>query len=164
VNYYFGIPHFCVSIALREGSEITHGVIYDPMLDELFEVGPGHEPTRNGRRIFVSKWATWKESVITVGFSKTDEAIDLGMQRYKRIAHKVRKTRMLGSAALGMAYIACGRLDAYFEESVSLWDIAAGEILIQRAGGSVRRMPKPGTDKFGVISSNGLLPIEEIES
>jgi myo-inositol-1(or 4)-monophosphatase len=164
VNYYFGIPHFCVSIALREGTEITHGVIYDPMLDELFVVGPGHEPTRNDRPISVSKRSAWKESVITVGFSKTNEAIDLGMERYRRIAHKVRKTRMLGSAALGMAYIACGRLDAYFEEAVSLWDIAAGELLIQRAGGTVQRLPKPGSDKFGVISSNGLLPIEEIEA
>jgi myo-inositol-1(or 4)-monophosphatase len=99
-----------------------------------------------------------------VGFSKSNEAIDIGLERYRRIAHQVRKTRMLGSAALGMAYIACGRLDAYFEEAVSLWDIAAGELLIQRAGGSVLRMPKPGTDKFGVVSSNGLLPIEEMLS
>jgi myo-inositol-1(or 4)-monophosphatase len=162
VNYYFGIPHFCVSIALREGTEITHGVIYDPMLDELFAVGPGIEPTRNGNPISVSKRATWAESVITVGFSKSNEAIDVGLERYRRIAYKVRKTRMLGSAALGMAYIACGRLDAYFEEAVSLWDIAAGELLIRRAGGQVVRLPKPGSDKFGVISSNGRLPIEEI--
>ena len=164
VNYYFGIPHFCVSIALREGDEITHGVIYDPMLDEMFTVGPGVAPMRNGKPISVSRRAAWKESVITVGFSKSNEAIDIGLERYRRIAHQVRKTRMLGSAALGMAYIACGRLDAYFEEAVSLWDIAAGELLIQRAGGSVLRMPKPGTDKFGVVSSNGLLPIEEMLS
>ena len=164
VNYYFGIPHFCVSIALREGDEITHGVIYDPMLDEMFTVGPGEPPMRNGKPISVSRRAAWKEAVITVGFSKSNEAIDIGLERYRRIAHQVRKTRMLGSAALGMAYIACGRLDAYFEEAVSLWDIAAGELLIQRAGGSVLRMPKPGTDKFGVVSSNGLLPIEEMLS
>lgn len=162
VNYFFGIPHFCISIALREGTEITHGVIYDPMLDELFTVGPDEPAMRNGRAIRVSQRAAWKEAVITVGFSKTDEAIDIGLERYRRIAHRVRKTRMLGSAALGMAYIACGRLDAYFEEAVSLWDIAAGELLIQRAGGSVVRLPKPGSEKFGVISSNGLLPIEEI--
>jgi len=164
VNYFFGIPHFCISIALREGAEITHGVIYDPMLDELFTVGPGMPPARNGKPIFVSKRAEWKEAVITIGFSKSNEAIDIGLERYRRIAHKVRKTRMLGSAALGMAYIACGRLDAYFEEAVSLWDIAAGELLIQRAGGSVLRLPKPGTEKFGVVSSNGLLPVEEMMS
>ncbi len=162
VNYFFGIPHFCVSIALREGEEITHGVIYDPMLDELFTVGPDQPPARNGRPIRVSKRAAWNEAVITVGFSKTNEAIDIGLERYRRIAHRVRKTRMLGSAALGMAYIACGRLDAYFEEAVSLWDIAAGELLIQRAGGTVLRLPKPGSEKFGVISSNGLLPVEEM--
>jgi myo-inositol-1(or 4)-monophosphatase len=162
VNYFFGIPHFCVSIALREGSEITHGVIYDPMLDELFAVGPGAGPTRNGKPIRVSQRGAWAEAVITIGFSKTNEAIDSGLERYRRVAHRVRKTRMMGSAALGMAYIACGRLDAYFEESVSLWDIAAGELLIQRAGGSVLRLPKVGSEKFGVISSNGLLPVEEM--
>lgn len=162
VNYFFGIPHFCVSIALREGEEITHGVIYDPMLDELFAVGPGSEPTRNGKPIRTSRRASWEEAVITVGFSKTNEAIDIGLERYRRIAHRVRKTRMLGSAALGMAYIACGRLDAYFEEAVSLWDIAAGELLVRRAGGSVQRFPKAGSEKFGVISSNGLLPVEEM--
>ena len=164
VNYFFGIPHFCISIALREGAEITHGVIYDPMLDELFTVGTGVGPTRNGKPISVSKRAAWSEAVITIGFSKSNEAIDIGLERYRKIAHKVRKTRMLGSAALGMAYIACGRLDAYFEEAVSLWDIAAGELLIQRAGGSVLRLPKPGSEKFGVISSNGLLPVEEMMS
>jgi myo-inositol-1(or 4)-monophosphatase len=162
VNYFFGIPHFCVSIALREGEEITHGVIYDPMLDELFAVGPGSEPTRNGKPIRASRRGAWEEAVITVGFSKTNEAIDVGLERYRRIAHRVRKTRMLGSAALGMAYIACGRLDAYFEEAVSLWDIAAGELLVRRAGGSVQRFPKAGSEKFGVISSNGLLPVEEM--
>lgn len=162
VNYFFGIPHFCVSIALREGEEITHGVIYDPMLDELFAVGPGSGPTRNGKPIRASRRSSWEEAVITVGFSKTNEAIDIGLERYRRIAHRVRKTRMLGSAALGMAYIACGRLDAYFEEAVSLWDIAAGELLVRRAGGSVQRFAKAGSDKFGVISSNGLLPVEEM--
>jgi len=162
VNYYFGIPHFCVSIALREGEEITHGVIYDPMLDEMFAVGPGVEPNRNGVPISVSRRAAWSEAVVTVGFSKSGAAIDIGLERYRAIAHKVRKTRMLGSAALGMAYIACGRLDAYLEEAVSLWDIAAGELLIRRAGGMVRRLPKPGSEKFGVISTNGKLPAEEI--
>jgi myo-inositol-1(or 4)-monophosphatase len=162
VNYYFGIPHFCVSIALREGDEITHGVIYDPMRDELFAVGPDVPPNRNGMPISVSGRAAWAEAVVTVGFSKSGEAIDIGLERYRAIAHKVRKTRMLGSAALGMAYIACGRLDAYLEEAVSLWDIAAGELLIRRAGGTVRRLPKPGSEKFGVISTNGKLPMEEI--
>jgi len=162
VNYYFGIPHFCVSIALHRNGEPLVGVIYDPMLDELFSVGPDSPPARNGRPIRVSRRAALAEAVITVGFSKSNESMEVGIERYKRIAKQVRKTRMLGSAALGMAYIACGRLDAYIEEAVSLWDVAAGELLIERAGGRVVRLPKPGSDKFGVISSNGNLPLDDL--
>ena len=164
VNYYFGIPHFCVSIALRHKEEMIVGVVYDPMLDELFSVGPGVEPNRNGKPISVSDRASLGEAVITVGFSKTNEGMEAGLERYKQIAFKVRKTRMLGSAALGMAYIACGRLDAYIEESVSLWDIAAGELLIQRAGGKVDKRPKGDGEKFGVTSSNGKLPLDALDA
>lgn len=162
VNYYFGIPHFCVSIALRQGRETILGVIYDPMLDELFSTGPDAPPTRNGKPIHVSNRATLAEAVITVGFSKTDESLEKGFDRFKKIAKQVRKTRILGSAALGMAYIACGRLDAYVEEAVSLWDIAAGELLIQRAGGRVDRLSQDESAKFGVISSNGKLPLDQL--
>ncbi len=162
VNFFYGIPHFCVSIALRHKEEIILGVVYDPMMDEMFSVGPGVEPNRNGKPISVSNRAKLSEAVITVGFSKTNAGMEAGLERYKQIAFKVRKTRMLGSAALGMAYIACGRLDAYIEESVSLWDIAAGELLIQRAGGTVVKRPKPDTDKFGVTSSNGKLPMDDV--
>ncbi|MEM0969927.1 MAG: inositol monophosphatase family protein, partial [Verrucomicrobiota bacterium] len=164
VNYFFGIPHFCVSIALREGEKTLLGVVYDPMRDELFSTTWDSEPTRNGSRIQVSSRATLSEAIITVGFSKTNEGLEEGVDRYKRIARQVRKTRMLGSAALGMAYIACGRLDAYLEESVSDWDIAAGELLIQRAGGTVLRDQKPNSDKIRVCSSNGKLPLQEIWS
>lgn len=162
VNYFFGIPHFCISIALRQGPETILGVVYDPMLNEMFATGPGSPPTRNGQPIRVSPRATLGEAVITIGFSKTDDALEAGFDRFKQVAKKVRKTRILGSAALGMAYIACGRLDAYLEESVSLWDIAAGELLIQRAGGRVTRIPHAGSTKFGVISSNGKLPLDHL--
>lgn len=164
VNFFYGIPHFCVSIALRERGEMTVGVVYDPMLDEMFAVGAGVAPNCNGRPISVSKRATLAEAMITVGFSKTNEGMEAGIERFKRIAKKVRKTRMLGSAALGMAYIACGRLDAYIEESISLWDIAAGWLLIERAGGKVVTRDKGrGDGTMGVVSSNGKLPLEDLE-
>ncbi len=96
-----------------------------------------------------------------VGFSKSKEALDLGFERYKRIAYEVRKTRMLGSAALAMAYIACGRLDAYVEEQISLWDIAAGQLMVESGGGKVET--KPSTTKLGtmfICATNGKLGIE----
>lgn len=162
VNYFYGIPHFCISIAMREAGEITVGVVYDPMLDEMFSVGPGVEPNRNGTPISISNRDKLSDAIVTVGFSKTNEGMEAGLERYKRIAFQVRKVRMLGSAALGMAYIACGRLDAYIEESISIWDIAAGQLLIERAGGKVIQRDK-GDNTMGIVSSNGKLPLEELE-
>lgn len=164
VNYYFGIPHFCVSIAARcRGTqELLLGVIYDPMLDELWQVAQGTAPVLNGKPMRVSERAAMAEAVVTVGFSKSRESLDAGFARYQRIAYEVRKTRMLGSAALAMAYIACGRLDAYVEEQISLWDIAAGKMLVEAAGGRV--LLRPGVKKEGsmfICAWNGRVPIED---
>jgi len=164
VNYFFGIPHFCVSIAARNRStkEMLLGVIHDPMQNETWSVVQGGTPMLNGKPIQVSPRATMGEAVVTVGFSKSKSALDAGFERYKRIAYDVRKTRMLGSAALAMAYIACGRLDAYIEEQISLWDIAAGQMLVESAGGKV--ILRPGKGKEGtmfICAWNGQIPIEE---
>jgi myo-inositol-1(or 4)-monophosphatase len=163
VNYFFGIPHFCVSIAARDraSKELLLGVIFDPMQNETWSIAAGGTPMLNGKPISCSARAEMAEAVVTVGFSKSKEALDLGFERYKRIACSVRKTRMLGSAALAMAYIACGRLDAYVEEQISLWDIAAGQLLVESAGGKV--MTRPSTTKPGtmfICASNGRLPVE----
>ncbi len=163
VNYYYGIPHFCVSIAMRHEGEMKIGAIYDPMMDELFAVDFEGSATRNGKPIRPSHRASLGEAIVTVGFSKSAEAIDSGLARYKRIAHRVRKTRMMGSAALALAYIACGRLDAYIEESISLWDIAAGQLLLERGGGKVVLIPsEKNPDKSSILSSNGRLPLDGI--
>jgi myo-inositol-1(or 4)-monophosphatase len=162
VNYFFGIPHYCVSIAARDKAtqKIVVGVIYDPSQDELWTVAQGIAPTLNGKPIQCSDRAEMAECVVTVGFYKSKESLDAGFNRYKRISYEVRKTRMLGSAALAMAYIACGRLDAYVEEQISLWDIAAGLLLIETAGGKVDLKPgvKPGT--MFICATNGKVPIE----
>jgi myo-inositol-1(or 4)-monophosphatase len=163
VNYYFNIPHFCVSIAARnrQTKEMLLGVIHDPMQNETWSVVKDGAPMLNGKPISASARAAMAEAVVTVGFSKSKSALDAGFERYKRIAYDVRKTRMLGSAALALAYIACGRLDAYVEEQISLWDIAAGVMLVEAAGGKVTTAPstvKPGT--MFICATNGKLPIE----
>ncbi len=164
VNYFFSIPHFCVSIAARDraSQKLLVGVIYDPMQDELWSVAEGVPATLNGKPISCSPRSEMGQSLVTVGFSKSKESLDAGFERYKRISYNVRKTRMLGSAALAMAYIACGRLDAYVEEQISIWDIAAGIMLIESCGGKVTL--KPGEGKKGtmfICAWNGRIPIEE---
>lgn len=164
VNYFYGIPHFCVSIALRKGTELLIGVIYDPMMDELFVAEKGGTPTLNGQPIHVSRRGQLAEAMITVGFSKNKESIDAGMVRFRRLLTQVRKTRILGSAALGMAYVACGRLDAYIEEIISLWDVAAGILLVETAGGRARLFDKDkAAEKYSMCCSNGLLPLTDVE-
>jgi myo-inositol-1(or 4)-monophosphatase len=131
------------------------------MQKETFTVMAGGTTLLNGKPVKCSSRATMAEAVVTVGFSKSKEALDLGFERYKRIAYEVRKTRMLGSAALAMAYIACGRLDAYVEEQISLWDIAAGQLMVECGGGKVETKPsttKPGT--MFICATNGKLGIE----
>ncbi len=163
VNFFYGIPHFCISIAMRKDGELVIGVVYDPMMDELYTVDFDGPATRNGKEIKPSNRATLGESVVTIGFSKSKEAMDAGLERYKSIAYRVRKTRMMGSAALALAYIACGRLDAYIEEQISIWDIAAGQLLLERGGGSVTLgQSESNPDKSSIIASNGKLPLDEV--
>jgi myo-inositol-1(or 4)-monophosphatase len=161
VNFFYGIPHFCVSIALRWKSEIIVGVIYDPIRDELWAGQKGEAPTLNGAVFRVSERADLAESVISVGLSKTGETIASGLPLLHEMAHRARKCRLLGSAALDMAYVACGRLDAYIEQGISLWDIAAGWILIETAGGVVEMKPRTDAkDRYSVVASNGVVNLQ----
>jgi myo-inositol-1(or 4)-monophosphatase len=161
VNYFYRIPHFCVSIALRFKGEIIVGVIYDPVREEMWSVQKGAKPTLNGQEFRVSDRADLAESVISVGLSKTGVTIDSGLPLLQQMVHRARKCRLMGSAALDMAYVACGRLDAYIEQGVSLWDVAAGWILIETAGGTVDMRPRTDMkDKFSVIASNGVINLK----
>ena len=162
VNYFYGIPHFCVSIALRHEGKIVVGVIFDPMMNDLWQARIDGKPVLNGKEIRVSDRSDLADAVVTVGFSKSKASIDAGFKRFVDIAYRVRKTRMLGSAALAMAYISCGRLDAYIEEIISLWDVAAGLLLVETAGGATKLFPKDDVgEKYSLCCSNGLLPLDE---
>ncbi len=161
VNYYYRIPHFCVSIALRFKGEVIVGVIYDPVRDEMWSVQKGAKPTLNGQEFRVSDRADLAEAVISVGLSKTGVTIESGMPLLQQMVHRARKCRLMGSAALDMAYVACGRFDAYIEQGISLWDVAAGWILIETAGGRVELKPRTDMkDKFSVIATNGVIDLK----
>ena len=156
VNYFYGVPHFCVSIALRRNGGIVLGVIYDPMRDELWSVVDGASPTLNGVPCAASNRDKLGDAMVSIGFAKSDDAIDSGLPLLQKMAYRVRKCRMMGSAALDMAYVACGRLDAYIESSISLWDIAAGLLLVKAAGGRVDLKPHTGNpNKFSIVACGG---------
>ncbi|MEO7166562.1 MAG: inositol monophosphatase family protein [Spartobacteria bacterium] len=160
VNYFYGLPHFCVSIALRRRGEVIVGVIFDPVRRELWSGKKGQPPTLNGKPFRVSPRTKLAEAVVSIGLSKTGATIDAGLPLLQGMVHRVRKCRMLGSAALDMAYVACGRLDAYIEQGISLWDIAAGLLLVEAAGGKVEMKARTDfPDKFSIVASNGLLDL-----
>jgi len=160
VNFFYGIPHFCISIALRLHGEVILGVIYDPVRDEMWSGEKGQPPLLNGKPIRVSARDKLSEAVISIGLAKTSATIEAGLPQLQEMVHRVRKCRMLGSAALDLAYVACGRLDAYIEQGISLWDIAAGALLVESAGGRVELEPRADMpDKFRIIASSGRLEL-----
>ena len=161
VNYFYRIPHFCVSIALRFKGEIIVGVIYDPLRNEMWIAQKGEQPRLNGEHFHVSDRADLAEAVISVGLAKTSRSIDTNLPLLQEMVHRVRKCRVFGSAALDLAYVACGRFDAYIEQGISLWDIAAGWILVETAGGIVDLRPRENMkDKYSIVASNGVIDLK----
>src|SRR5262249_25195604 len=156
VNFTYGIPHACVSIALQgpadhESSTVYHdgyqtlvGVVHDPFCDEMWTASAGKAARLNGKTVSVSRRRELRESIVSMGFAKTRETIATTLPYFNRLVQRVRKVRMMGSAALGLAYVATGWFDAYIERGISLWDIAAGGLLVECAGGEFWREPIPG--------------------
>ncbi len=167
VNFAYGIPHACVSIALQARNmergvrsveyQTLVGVVHDPFTDETWTAIRG-EPTRlNGRPTHVSPRRQLKEAIVCLGFAKSRHSLERALPHFIWLARRVRKMRMMGAAALGLAYVASGRFDAYIERGVSLWDVAAGGLLIECAGGKFWTERVPGTEKIRMVASNGRL-------
>jgi myo-inositol-1(or 4)-monophosphatase len=156
MNLAHGIPHFCVSIAAREATtqRILLGVIYDPMRNELFTAERGTGTYLNGIRQKVSQRTKLSEAVLAVGFAKSQESIDHCLKLYHVYGNAARKLRAMGSAALDLAYVATGRLDAYIEQDINLWDIAAGIVLVEEAGGVVETEQR-AKGKYHVCAHSG---------
>ena len=139
LNFLQGIPHFCVSIAVRNGNHMEHGVIIDPIRHEEFVASRGHGAQLNGKRIRVSERAKLGECVLGTGIPphETGKRLEPYMRQLSGFTGECRAIRRGGSAALDLAYVAAGRLDGFWEMGLSRWDIAAGIVLIREAGGFV---------------------------
>jgi len=161
VNFTYGIPHACVSIALqqraRKDFESVAGAVYDPFCDELWTSIRGHPARLNGRRIHVSKHRKLSECIVSIGFAKDAESLHHNLPVFNHLVRHVLKIRMMGSAALALTYVASGRFDAYIETGIQLWDIAAGGLIIECAGGEFWNRPVPGTAKYEMLANNGLV-------
>ncbi|MGH9945548.1 MAG: inositol monophosphatase family protein [Pyrinomonadaceae bacterium] len=158
-NYTHGYPCFCVSIALEVAGELKIGVIYDPTRDELFAAERGAGATLNGRRIRVSEVLELNRALICTGFPyDVRERGDFARHFTSFIMH-AQGVRRDGSAALDLAYVACGRFEGFWEEGLRPWDVAAGAIIIEEAGGRLSRYDDSPLDIYRppVLASNGLV-------
>lgn len=163
VNFTYGIPHACVSIALqrraRKGLEYTSlvGVVYDPFCDELWTAVKGAPAKLNNLAIKASSRRSLDEAIVAVGFAKHTHTLDRMIPTLNELIHRVRKVRIMGSAALATVYVATGRMDAYIEYGLRLWDIAAGGLILECAGGDFFHQPVEGDYTYRILLNNGHL-------
>jgi myo-inositol-1(or 4)-monophosphatase len=137
-NYLRGIPHFAISIALQVRGRIEHGVVYDPLREELFTASRGEGAFLNSQRMRVSGRKDLSSAVLGTAFPFRKRRLMPAYQgMFDALFEKTEDFRRAGSAALDLAYVACGRLDGYVELGLGPWDIAAGALLVQEAGGVV---------------------------
>jgi len=178
VNYFYGIPHYCTSIAAqvrRSASgtdaattaalpaasvwETVAGVVYAPEVDEMYAAAKDAPATLNGRVIRVSDRDRLEDAIVGIGFFKSEETIRQSMRYFQDLIPRVRKMRLMGSAALDVVYVACGRFDAYIEHGIKLWDICAGQLILEQAGGRAECVAAGEPHTFDVRMTNGRLAI-----
>jgi myo-inositol-1(or 4)-monophosphatase len=157
VNYFFGMPHAAVSIALEHRQKSVVGVIFDPFTGEIWTTSKGGPTRLNGKIVRVSNRSRLEDAIIAIGFSKSKESLDKSIPHLNRLARRAKKIRIMGSAALELAYVASGRLDAYIERRINLWDVAAGSLLVENAGGEFFTLPAPGKYRYAMCADNGKL-------
>lgn len=160
-NFVFGIPLCAVTVAMTVNGSTVLGVTYDPFREELFTAVMGGGTYRNGKKVQVDSRERVSDSLITTGFPAADQfKEEMWKANYKNLFYKAADIRALGSAALELAYIACGRLTGYWEVALSPWDVAAGILLVREAGGKVSNL-SGGELELGrhvsIVASNGLI-------
>jgi myo-inositol-1(or 4)-monophosphatase len=164
-NFAHGYPCFCVTLALEHNEEVVLGVTYDPTRDELFAAERGRGASLNNKPIRVSNTEALSEALVVTGFPYDFKSKSNFARHLHEFMMASRGVRRDGSAAIDMAYVACGRLDGFWEEGLNPWDMAAGVLLIEEAGGQVSTY---SNSKFSiyqppVVASNGLIHSQMVE-
>jgi len=158
-NFTHGYPHFATSILVMHQGEMRVAAVYNPMADELFAAETGAGAWLNGRPMRVSTTVSLQTGLLGTGFSYRQDLRDQQHLVWAEVQRRTRGVRREGAAALGMCYVAAGRLDGFWERPINAWDIGAGALLIQEAGGTVTALEGGPFDVFAgeVTASNGLI-------
>ncbi len=164
-NFVHGIPCYCISIGLAGDDGMKLGVVLEVTRNECFTAWKGGGAHLNGRPIRVSQRARLQDSLLATGFPYDDFGREAQyMELLRALMHNSRGIRRLGSAAADLAYVACGRFEAFYEYGLNPWDVAAGALLVQEAGGTVSDFTDGGDWLFGeeIVASNGHIHTELI--
>ena len=160
-NLIHDYQHSTVSLGLYEKGEIVMGVIYDPFREEVFHAEKGKGSFRNGEPIHVASAGTLGETIVAIGTAPYQkELAHENFQRFERIFMKCQDIRRTGSAAMDLAYVACGRIGGFFEARLQPWDFAAGMLLVEEAGGRITRFDGSAVNPVepgGILATNGKL-------
>jgi myo-inositol-1(or 4)-monophosphatase len=165
-NYIHGFPFFCVSIGLEIEGEMTLGVVYDPLFNDLFQAEIGKGAFLNGNRISVSRAKNLDRSFLTTGFPyDVREHADFYLRFFREFMTKSVAIRRPGSAALDLCYVAAGRFDGYWELKIHSWDVAAGSLMVTESGGRVTDFENRPYNIYAeeIIASNGLIHEEMLQ-
>lgn len=160
VNYAHGVPFFCASLALELGGVVEIAAVYDPSRSELFTAVRGQGALLNGRRVVVSDAGGIGDAVVGTGFPHGATTRDPVMERLLgECAIRARGLRRLGSAALDLCYVACGRMDGFWDKNLKPWDTAAGALIVAEAGGKVTAIDGGAFSHYAghVLATNGRL-------
>lgn len=165
VNYAHTFPFFCVSIGVMAEGRVKTGVVYDPVRDELFSAEEGSGAFMNGKSIRVSSAGALNDSLVATGFAYSIEGKASNMELFKRMMGKAQALRRAGSAALDLCYVACGRMDGFWELNLAPWDTAAGQLIVSEAGGKVSTLGGGTYDiyKKDLLATNGNIHTEMSE-
>lgn len=136
-NYVHGIPQYCVSVALEQNGKVVVGTVFDPVGQECFTAASGEGAWLNGKPIRVSEMAKLDHAVVAMSLPPAIERDHIELKQFIEVVVRAQSMRRMGSSALNLCYVACGRFDAYFSNSTKVWDIAAGVLLVREAGGLV---------------------------
>ena len=159
LNYMRGIPMYCISLALWKGFEPVLGVIYDLTKDDIYHGIIGGGAFKNDVKIMVSKISSYSDAVLCTGFPVNFSYTENKIIEFADNVKKYKKIRLFGSAALSLSFVASGITDAYMEENIMIWDIAAGIAIVKAAGGTVILSKGSVKNSFLVFAANGSLPI-----
>ena len=166
-NYTHGYPFFAVSIGVEEDGVVTHGVVFNPISNELFRASLGGGAFLNDEAIHVSKSASLDNSLLATGFPPdTVNNVYNNMDSFKHITNICHGVRRDGSAALDLSFVACGRLDGFWERKLSAWDVAAGALIVHEAGGTVTNLESGPLDIMSghILASNGIIHSEIVQA